>query len=363
LNSVESYNFILALSIRHGLSSSTRALIDSMAAMRIAPNVETEQLVVRYTVSSGFWKQAWQQVMRRYGSVQAIPMPVLLELLAPSPRDHLRPRLLSRAHRIYVRPSSRPVEKPPVNDQNPSNGPLDPMLLIMQRFPRLALSDLAQLPTRVVSYMVRGLIRSGHEDEALVITKKHIMTLPRHPTSKQIDFARRLINLHLSTGQIKLVNYKKKRKLVEGLFALHPALGPNAQTTSLLMRFMARSMRCGTLAYFFYKIYRSRWGDATDSLSVRRRVIQYALKQNKLDIAHEIATMEPPKVPDPPIEPPDSRNLLLDVHTWRARYPRHGRERRYWRRVIYRLLQRRRRSNSMRQHRVDTPSNNISPAI
>ncbi|KAF8529446.1 hypothetical protein JB92DRAFT_2553434, partial [Gautieria morchelliformis] len=287
LQSVESYNLLLIFSVRHSFSRLTRYLLASMASNRIEPDKVTEKLVVRYLVSNGQWNTAWQQVMARYSSVANTPLPALLELLAPGTRNF--PRL----------PSTHPNQSSPHRPQH-SDGqhadarllrikiPADTLVLILHRFPTLSVDELARLPSRVVSYAVRGLIRNGHDAPAILLTQNHLKTLPFILSPAQAEFSQGLVHLHLTTGAIKLANYKKRRRLVEALLSMHPSLRPNATTVFLLMRYMARSHRCGIEAYLFFKHYRAQWGPTVDSMENRRRIIQYALKQRKLGIVKEI---------------------------------------------------------------------------
>lgn len=330
LQSVESYNLLLFFSIRHSFSSHTQFLLDSMAANHVEPDEVTEKLVMRYLVSKGHWKTAWQQVMARYSSVNNIPLPVLLELLAPGTRpSHMRKS---------IRKSPHGHEADSLDWRSTVKIPLDTLVLILQRFPTLSLDELARLPPRVVSYVVRGLIRNGHEESAILITKRHLMSLPSNLSLSQVEFARNLVHLHLTTGAIKLANFKRRRRLVEALFSIHPSLQPNAMTVFLLLRYLGRSQRCGIEAYLFFNDYRKRWGSMVDSLDSRRRIIQYALKQRKLGIAKEIFGLPPL----PAEQPPSRAYIPFRMRPWRSIYPRRGRRERYWKRVLYRYLGRRR---------------------
>lgn len=303
-----------------------------MAANGIEPNEVTEKLVVRYLVSSAQWMTAWRQVMVRYSSVANIPMRVLLELLAPGTRNFRRPKRIHAKPLSHGRPSYSYGDQEPT-DEKPSM-PIDTLVLILRRFPTLSLEELAKLPPRVVSYVVRGLLRNGHEESAILLTKNHLMSLPSTLTPMQVEFSRDLIHLHLTTGEVKLANYKKRRRLVEALFALHPSLQPNARTVFLLMRYMARSQRCGIEAYLFFKHYRGRWGPTTDSMDNRRRIIQYALKQRKYGIAKEIS-----QLPHLPMDPPQTKVYkAFRVRPWRYIYPRKGKVKRYWKRVVIRYM-------------------------
>jgi hypothetical protein len=335
LQSVESYNLLLFFSIRHSFSSRTRFLLDSMAANHVEPDEVTEKLVVRYLVSNGHWKTAWQQVVRRYSSVDRIPLPVLLELLAPGTRDFPRSsQIREKSHR----PDPCGDQLALASWRSPVKIPIDTLMLILHRFPTLSLDELAKLPPRVVSYVVRGLIRNGHEEPAILITKRHLMSLPSHLRRSQVEFARNLVHLHLTTGEIKLANFKRRRRLAEALLSIHPSLQPNAMTGFLLMRYLGRSQRCGIEAYLFFKDYLGRWGSSVDSMDNRRRIIQYALKQRKLGIAKEIYGLPPL-----PMEQPQARVYMpYRVRSWRSIYPRRGKGKRYWKRVLYRYLGRRR---------------------
>ena len=354
LQSVESCNLLLHLSIRHSFSRHTQILIRSMALNRMDPNATTEKLIVRHMVTNGHWKQAWQQVMRRYTSMADIPLAVLSELLAPGTRNFPRRRLLPTRRlgnsSVDSRPSfpSRCLDEPLERVEDGTLAfkiPLDTLILILHRFPRLSLNEVARLPPRIVSYAVRGLIRNGHQEPALLLTENHLKSLPSNIPSKRIYFARELVHLHLSSGELKLANYKKRRRLVEYLFSLHPSLHPNARTVFLLMRYMKRSKRCGIEAYLFFKDYRARWGPVIDSLEVRRRIVEYAIKQRKFGIAKEISLQRPlddPLLSHQSLGPRAQPLATLDMRAWRSLYPRKGKGARFWKRVVIRLLGRRR---------------------
>ncbi|KAF8587328.1 hypothetical protein K439DRAFT_840284 [Ramaria rubella] len=350
LQSVESYNLLLLLSIRHGFSLRTRHLIDSMAMRQIEPNETTEKLMIRYLVSSGHWERAWQQVMIRHSLIANIPLSVLLELLAPNTRHYSRPKRIP-VHRVLHPRIRPPSQQPPQRSPDPSVNddrlsklklPLDTLLLVLNRFSTLPLHGISRLPPRVISYIVRGLIHTHQQQSALILTANHIKSLPPVLKREQVDFARDLIHLQLTWGGLKLSNYRKRRRLVEDLFNLHPSLHPNAKTVFLLMRYMEKSKRCGIEAYLFFKNYRARWGAIVDDLDVRRRIVQYALKQRKHGITKEISKLPPLEEPTP-IRPSHGMvNTLLPIRAWRAMYPREGKKKRYWKRVFFRLLGRRR---------------------
>ena len=310
-----------------------------MASNRIEPNEVTEKLVIRYLVSSKQWITAWRQVMVRYSSIARVPMPVLLELLAPGTRNFPRPtRIRTKPLSRCQPPYSFRQQAPALLAENKSSIPPDTLVLILHRFPTLSLQELANLPPRVVSYVVRGLLRNGHEASAIRLTANHLKSLPSPLTPMQVEFARDLIHLHLSTGEVKLANYKKRRRLVEALFSLQPSLHPNSQTVFLLMRYVAKSQRCGIEAYLFFKHYCGRWGPIIDSMDNRRRIVQYALKQRKYGIVKEIY-----RLPPLPMEQPQTTVYRpFRVRSWRSIYPRKGKGKRYWKRVFIRYLGRRR---------------------
>lgn len=337
LQSVESYNLLLHFSIRHSLSGRTRSLLDSMAANDVQPDEVTEKLVMRHLVSSGHWKTAWLQVMTRYPSVGRIPLPVVLELLAPGTRPFprlVRTRTNPSLHYQLYSYGQQTVEDMPSNSQVP----FDAFLLILQRFPTLALDELAKLSFRVVSYVVRGLIRNGHEGSAVILTKNYLMSLPPDLSPERAGFARDLVHLHLTAGAIKLAVFEKRRRLVEALLSIHPSLRPNAITVFLLMRYLQRSRRCGIEAYLFFRHYREQWGSTIDSVDNRRRIIEYALKQRKHGIAKEIYQLPPLPMDQPePIAYEPFR-----IRPWRTIYPRTGKRNWYWRKVFMKYLERKR---------------------
>lgn len=347
LHSTESYNILIALSIRLNTYSTTRSLLRLMIRHNLYPNEETEKLIVRYNVSAGFWINVWRQVLERYSQPAFIPIPILLELLASNIREYALPRK-STPNKRFRRLQRRGLKlSPELHLVRPPRRlvPLEPLRLLLLRFPDLTVDQLVKISPLLVSYVVRGLLRFNLEDSAVLLTKKHLEGQPPTLTPKRIRFLQDLINLHLSVGEVKLANHKRRRRLVEGLFLMHPQVKPNAKTACLLMRYMARSRRGGIEAYLFYKNFKARWGPTVDSLDVRGRIIKYALKQRKLGIANEIAKLPPiTETPEDDVRAENRHGKLIPLRSFRSIYPGEGRSRQKWfRNLVALLIQRRKR--------------------
>ncbi|KIJ45521.1 hypothetical protein M422DRAFT_29655 [Sphaerobolus stellatus SS14] len=333
----ESYNVLLALSIRHNVYSQTRRLIRDMGSRCILPDAETERMVIRYLVSGGFWRDAWNQVMKRYSTVANIPTNLLLELLGSSIREYALPKQnrLKRPPRslgrklIMRRPPRRLV-------------PTDALRPIFDRFATLPMNEVVKLPLRVVTYVVRDLIRTSREETALILTQNTIKGQAEELSPTRVRFLQDLINTHLSDGEINVATFEKKKKLARELFALHYQLRPNARTGFLISRYLAKSKNRGMLSYIFYKQYVAQWGPMVDSMDIRRRIVKYAVLQRKHGIAQEISELPP--IGELGLPHGRSSEDLIPLRPWRSMYPQKGRKTRYWRRLFYRMLARRRHS-------------------
>lgn len=327
--SVHSHNILLGLSIRHGLPKTSQSLLNSLSMNHIEPNEETEKLVVRYLTSRGFWDKAWQQVINRYSTIQAIPTPIILELLAPNfpnlPR--LRP---SPAEKFEKHNAPYPVCHIPQKFSK----------LILHRFVNLPPDALGQISLRVLNYVVRSLLKEGHGLAAIHLTESYIKTLPKRISTKRIERVQALVNTHLSTGEIKLSTFKRRKRLIEKLYGMHPQLAPNSKTLFLLMRYMAHSKRCGITAYLLYKSYLQKWGQTMDTLEVRGRIIKYAIKQRKLGIAREMSSLFDTSTPQSSPSPSEDSIVTKSskLPSWRTIYPKKGQKYNDFKRMFYKRL-------------------------
>ncbi|GJJ13201.1 hypothetical protein Clacol_007452 [Clathrus columnatus] len=304
---------------------------------QIEPNEDTEKLVIRLLVSRGLWIKAWEQVIQRYSTVQAIPMPIFLELLAPGSRIHQKPSPHDRVdeHENNLSPSVRsPVTQ-------------EAYKLILHRFKEFPPDSLDKVSLRVLSYVIRSFLKSGHELEAIALTENYIKILPKTISPKKVAHLQALINTHLSTGEIKLTTFKKRRRLVERLFSLHSQLSPNSDTLFLLMRYMVRSKQCGTTAYMLYKAYLGKWGSNMDTLEVRGRIIKYAIKEGKHAIARKMSLVSNTLLSKPK-EKDSIATESLELRPWRTAYPKDGRSRSDFKAVVYKRLRVAKTANKIR---------------
>lgn len=333
-HSVESHNLLLGLSIRHGRFRTSRNLLDSLSMSHIEPNETTEKLIIRLLISRGFWDRAWQQALDRYSKIQAIPLSIFVELLVPD--SHY-------ARRAFLAGVQKSEAGLGHNAPYPINHiPRDVYKLVLCRFADFSSDILSKVSPRVVYYVVRSFLRTGQDSAAIRLTEEYIKTLPKKISTIRIQQIQALVNLHLSTGEIKYATFERRRRLVESLYSLHPQLYPNSDTLFLLMRYLARSKRCGVASYLLYKTYLEKWGPIMDDLQVRGRIIKYAMKQRKLGIAREMSSVpaSPSMLPSPLVDTTDS----VEWQSWRTLYPRKGRKRSEFMTIVLKRLRESRRA-------------------
>lgn len=334
-HSVESHNMLLGLSIRHGRFQTSRSLLDSLSMNHIEPNEATEKLIIRLLVSRGLWDRAWQQALHRYSTIQAIPLSIFLELLVPDSRHtrHTSPKGVERSEAGQEHNAPYPM----------NHIPRDIHKLVLYRFADFSPDVLSKVSLRVLYYIVRSFLRAGQDSAATRLTEGYIRTLPNKISTRRVQQVQALINMHLSTGEVKYAIFKRRKRLVESLYDLHPQLYPNSNTLFLLMRYLARSKRCGVASYLLYKSYLEKWGPDMDDLQVRGRIIKYAIKQRKLGIAREMSS--PPATSLSTSLSVDSTDTdSMELPSWRTVYPGRGRKRSEFMTIVLRRLRESRRA-------------------
>ena len=355
LQSTESYNLLIGLSIRHNVYGHTRRLLRQMQEKGLQPDADTERYVARYVVTKGGWRLAWRGAIRRYSSLSNIPLSLLIEILGFRLRLYALPQAFKEPLESARTPDLHPLW--PVDTKRRYarvlrgmkaryNPPIAPFQ-VFEHLARLHPYQTEQLPLRVVYHTVKCLLRAEPPRENLAkrLTRKYIRQQNPELAPARVEALQGLVNLHLTVGEIRLSVFKRRRKLVHKFFKLHPQLRPNSKTAWLLLRFMARSRICGSEAYRFYQKYTRTWGPSVDSMDLRRKVIKFAIKQDRHDIAKTMSEL-PPLVHSrrwAKWTTPKRTDGLVPIFPWRLIYPQKGKIAKRSKSTFYKMLMRRRR--------------------
>lgn len=286
--STGSYNLLISTALRHSAFGTVRWLLTNMADERIPRNLETIKFRTRWLVQTGRWDQAWEDWMRLSSEV---PLPIWLEFFGTRKRGSRR--LISNArqkpdtHGNLIMDTGR---KPP---QEFSAEHIKRHRLLLKHRPTISPHDSAKFSLRIIYHVVSSLLRID-QDAAETLTRSYFKCLPKSLDSKMMLQCLDIIHLLIAHGSKKqgLAKFMETRKTMEELIQMHPSLRPTATTLHLLLSPLRKALRCGTIAVGVVKAFKERWGVDTENSRVRRRVVVFALKEGRLNIARRFFELE-----------------------------------------------------------------------
>ncbi|KAI6108399.1 hypothetical protein EDD16DRAFT_1838070 [Pisolithus croceorrhizus] len=285
--SARSYNFLINLAIRHAAFGTAMRLLLAMREELIPPNMETWKLIVRWLVRTGRWDEAQVRVShitRRLLGRQpetsnqtyphTIPLPLWLELFGSQKRGALR-YYDRRRPSVTVRREKCTVFRYQV---------------LMRALPLLT----SEIHPRVILILSRTMIGTGHRELAYSMISSYLKNLPSRIRPSHRRTILSIVHLHMCTLPIKqgLSRHFAQRRILFNFLGVCPSIKPSPMSLFLLLGSLRGSRCCGTLALRCLRKFREQWGPHIESGMVRRRVVDLALKEGRLDAAEDILQRE-----------------------------------------------------------------------
>ncbi|KAJ6519740.1 hypothetical protein C8R45DRAFT_886518 [Mycena sanguinolenta] len=319
LRSVDSYNLLISLAIRHVAYGTVQFLLNCMAADKIPGNLETEQLKTRWFVRSGHWEDAWHQVTASHP--QPIPLSLWLEFFHGTKSTGTPP--VRRVHAPAVRsPDAR-------------------FRTLMQNLPAF-LPNEVEGSARAVRIVVQAMLSRNRPESALTLATRYFNDLPRHINARWAQKCIAVIDALIAfEGQKRgLLDFFAARRKLNSLLAIHPSLRPTSKTLYLLLGTLRQAKRCGTLSWQTLARFKTRWGPQVEDRRVRRRVASYAIIERRLDIFDKVFDAERrSRNVGRQAGPTEQGQLASSMRRpFREMFPRHGYEERLWKSLSMRAL-------------------------
>jgi len=294
LHSARTYNLLIRVALRYRAYGVVNRLLVLMREATIPKDLETYKLEVRYFVDRGYWKHAWTYVNKLIKNDQfprdsddrsQLPYKIWLELCRP-PSSRLSRQRIYDKHGDTIRVCyGRVVEGPEILQTRRS---------LLMTYAPTSVPTLAKSSPYAIYCVVKLLIRTGSGDRAADLIKAYFKAMPRTITPRATSGCLDIIHLHMisSTAKNGLPKFYDMRKRLFALLKLHPLLQPNARTLYLLLGPVLRAKYCGSVAWNLLLSFRKNWGDTIEDMRVRRRIIQCALKQGRMDVVSWINTSQ-----------------------------------------------------------------------
>ncbi|KAF8898824.1 hypothetical protein BD779DRAFT_39991 [Infundibulicybe gibba] len=282
-HSIHSYNLLIELAIRHNSFGTVPWLIRAMKKDKITANVETWKLKTRWLVRTGEWEVAWHQAQSsnihlhhtlkhtHKSTVRPrhnIPLPILLEFLQTPKRGG--------------------ADNSPDQDRGAVSPNLAQYQVAMNHYTKSVSMDPTTISPHSAYFVVMMMLKLGESEAALEFTRSYFKGLPKAVTHPHARRCLDIVHLHLalSPSPRGLCGFYMARKTCISLLALHPLLVPTSSTLLLLLRPLRQAKRCGTVAWKALHNFQAQWGVGVEDRRVRRRIINFALKEGRKDIAH-----------------------------------------------------------------------------
>ncbi|KIY50549.1 hypothetical protein FISHEDRAFT_57366 [Fistulina hepatica ATCC 64428] len=283
LRSVQSFNLLIGLAIKHYSLGIAQSLLHTMQADSIPGNLETLQLTIRVLVRAGWWERALDvaatklQLSDVYLSTNDHGLPALVwaEFLAVLHRRPFRTRL--RRHSL-----------------GPSRTDVMPALSLPQGFPLLTPPEISKPHPRLIYTLSKALLLSNrkHFARELAATYLRDSQLPR---AKHVAWASRIIDLFVlyEPSTKGLHRFHQAHTAMLSFLSCHPVIRPSSMTLFHLLGHLRNVKMCGTLAAYTLQNFENKWGRTAMSTSrVRRRVAAFCLKEGRWDIANRLLQNE-----------------------------------------------------------------------
>ncbi|PPQ92682.1 hypothetical protein CVT25_013989 [Psilocybe cyanescens] len=341
LQSISSYNLLIALSLRHRFLGTTQQLLRRLEMAKIPKNTETYKLEVRWYIAKELWNNAWnyvQQLILAKKLPEAIPYSIWLEFCRTPKARRIRRQEYDedgQPLRSYFECVDNNLEdwkrrQKLLSDHRPAHVP-----------------TLANTKPFAVYCLTQLLIRTGNRERALNLTEAYFQSMPRCMDTKNALRCLATIHAHMvsCTAKDGLPKFFETRRTLISLLKLHPLLRPNSRTLYLLLGPLRRAKKCGTVAWKTLRTFRSQWGTQVEDKQVRRRVSQLALKEGRMDLVTKMMESEASdrRYRQRRLHEEYMTDGLERVHPgWHARfpsrdlYPKNGREARLWLRLTVR---------------------------
>lgn len=308
LRSARSYNFLINLAIRHAAFGTAMRLLLAMREERIPPNMETWKLIVRWLVRTGRWDEAQVRVShitRRLLGRQpessnqtyphTIPLPLWLELFGSQKRGALRYHVRSGPTDIARHEKCSPQGSTGMN-LRPCPSHISPAAamfryqVLMRALPLFT----SEIHPRVILILSRTMIGTGYRELAYSMISSYLKNLPSRIRPCHRRTILNIVHLHMYTLPIKqgLSRHFAQRRILFNFLGVCPSIKPSPMSLFLLLGSLRGSRRCGTLALRCLRKFREQWGPHIESGMVRRRVVDLALKEGRLDAAEDILQRE-----------------------------------------------------------------------
>ncbi|EMD41972.1 hypothetical protein CERSUDRAFT_90567 [Gelatoporia subvermispora B] len=268
LRDVHTFNVLVDVAIRYAKFSYAEYFLDCMRQGGLKPDTRTLQLWVRLDIRVGRWSEAWTREVERCSiENRGMDLQVWLEFHTTA------------KERAFYR-----------QEKEDTNTLLRRLHLLSQHPPAVTPEQYQKMPPYVILYVVRALIRARARSAAVSLTKHSLRDLPPKLDDKQKKLYLDLIHLHLAPGWVRgLEEYYRLKKLVFDLLKLHRDLRPTSTTLFSLLRPLQKKRRCNELAESLVSTFVSQWGPNVVDDRVRRRLLAFALKHDKLPKAVEHA--------------------------------------------------------------------------
>ncbi|KAJ7706263.1 hypothetical protein B0H17DRAFT_973351 [Mycena rosella] len=308
--SVQSYNLLIQLAIRHVAYGTVQSLLQGMANDKIPANLETQKLKTRWFVRSGLWEHAWIQVTATYPN--PIPLPLWLEFLHGTKEGALA--------------------MGPSVIEDVAKSPLERFQTLMQN-PPVFTPNSVKSSVRTVRIVARAMLALRRPQSAFTLATRYFTGLPRHIGQEWGEQCVAIIDgiVAFEAQKKGLLDFYTARRKLNSLLALHPTFRPTSKTLYLLLGTLRQAKQCGTVSWHTLTKFKTRWGPEVENRRVRRRVASYAVIEQRLDIVNKVFDAE-------------RASRLLEAGTKRQRqrkqqrgpkplaetFARHGYEERLW---------------------------------
>ncbi|CAL1695227.1 unnamed protein product [Somion occarium] len=294
LQSTQSYNLLISLSIFHASFGTARKLLNRMEFQNIEPDLETRKLRVRLLVRTGNWSRAWRlETSTMHNTEFPLPFPVWAEFFGTTKRGTLR-RL-----RTLALPSGETVSNlvpvSPAETENPhTNVHLRRFRILMEHLPNDQLYRVDDVPARFIRTIVDAALSLDQPEYARKLTEHYFRNLPRELDDAWLDVCLEIIHLHMVRVKKRgLPNYYTSMRILYNYLALHPQFRPTSKTLFLLLRPLRATKNGGSFGQRVVNSFKARWGPDVIDDSVTRRVASFAVKEGRLDIAQAALAEEP----------------------------------------------------------------------
>jgi hypothetical protein len=297
LRSTRSYNFLIALAIRHSAFGSVQRLLTQMRHEHIPEDLETWKLVVRWMVRTGRWGDAWKDVMgeihgdtQRYplhaakSTRKQIPLAVWTEFFGSTKMGALR-------RRVPIKQRRTEGNRFQVLDDPNDAVHLARYRLLLKNSPQLTLSEKTRESPRTIYVVVQMMLRTGQKDAAVELTRSYLASLPSYLSSKWVKLCLRIVHLHIRFKPTSNGPYCTQR-MVNFLLKFNPCLRPNSTTLFLLLSGLEARRRCATIALRIAAKQRRKWGMIFVDRRVKRRILSFAVKEGRKDVVEMLMKEE-----------------------------------------------------------------------